>query len=45
MLSELKPDVVLVLPWNILDEVIEQQKNIERWGGRFAVAVPSLRLI
>lgn len=45
ILAELKPDVVLVLPWNILEEVVEQQQNITVWGGRFAVAVPSLRLI
>jgi hypothetical protein len=44
-LCDLKPDVVLVLPWNILDEVLEQQQNIKSWGGRFAVAVPTLRLI
>lgn len=42
-LAEHRPDVVLVLPWNIADEVVQQQAQVRAWGGRFVVAVPTLR--
>ena len=44
MLTEIKPDIVLVLPWNIADEVARQHAYISQWGGQFAVAVPTLRM-
>jgi SAM-dependent methyltransferase len=37
-----KPDWVLILPWNLKDEVMRQQSKISEWGGRFFVAVPEL---
>lgn len=39
------PDVVLILPWNIADEVVAQQSAVRGWGGRFAVAIPHLRML
>lgn len=39
-----KPDYVLILPWNIRDEVRKQLSYISEWGGRFATAVPSLKV-
>lgn len=39
-----KPDYVLILPWNIADEIIEQQSEIEDWGGKFVVSIPHLKL-
>ena len=42
MLSERKPDYVLILPWNIADEVRTQQQRVRDWGGRFVVAIPRL---
>jgi 2-polyprenyl-3-methyl-5-hydroxy-6-metoxy-1,4-benzoquinol methylase len=45
MLRESKPDIVLILPWNIADEVISQHEYIRQWGGQFAVAVPSMRIL
>lgn len=43
VLAELKPDWVLILPWNIADEVMAQQSFVQQWGGRFVTAVPELR--
>ncbi len=40
-----KPDIVLILPWNIRAEVETQLAGIHDWGGRFAVAIPSMRVI
>ena len=39
-----KPDVVLILPRNIKDEVAQQLAEIRAWGGRFAIAVPQLQV-
>jgi hypothetical protein len=43
VLRERRPDVVLVLPWNIADEVLTQHAYARDWGGRFVVAVPMLQ--
>ena len=37
---EAKPDFVLILPWNIKDEIKAQMREIRSWGGRFIVPVP-----
>jgi SAM-dependent methyltransferase len=42
---EAKPDFVLILPWNLREEIIEQMKDIRGWGGRFVVAIPELEVI
>jgi len=42
-LRERRPDVVLILPWNIAEEVVQQHGYVREWGGRFVVAVPELR--
>ena len=36
-----KPDYVLILPWNIKDEIMEQLSYIRDWGGKFVVSVPA----
>ncbi len=44
-LAERQPDYVLILPWNIADEVLRQQGALRQRGTRFVVALPSLREI
>jgi hypothetical protein len=44
-IREDRPDVVLILPWNLKDEVMEQLSFIREWGGRFAVRTPELTLL
>jgi hypothetical protein len=39
-----RPDYVVVLPWNIADEVIKSNSFVREWGGKFVVAVPELRI-
>ena len=39
-----RPDVVLILPWNLKDEIMEQLSFIRDWGGQFATLTPQLRL-
>jgi hypothetical protein len=45
VLAERRPDVVLILPWNIADEIVAQMGHVRAWGGQFAVAVPHLRIL
>jgi hypothetical protein len=44
-LEEKKPDYVIILPWNLADEVIEEQANIRSWGGRFIILLPTPRIV
>jgi SAM-dependent methyltransferase len=39
-----KPDYVVILPWNIADEVVAAIGYIREWGGQFVTAVPALRV-
>ena len=41
---ETRPDYVLILPWNIKDEIITQMAAVREWGGRFVTAVPTLHV-
>jgi hypothetical protein len=43
-LQGVKPDYVVILPWNLKTEVIEQLNYIRSWGGQFVTAVPELRI-
>jgi hypothetical protein len=44
-LSETKPDYVLILPWNLRDEVVSQRSYIRNWGGRFVVPIPAVQVL
>ncbi|ADR19070.1 class I SAM-dependent methyltransferase [Calditerrivibrio nitroreducens] len=44
-LSEFAPDYVLILPWNLREEVTKQLTYAQNWGARFVIAVPTLRVI
>ena len=44
-IRETRPDYVLILPWNLRDEIIEQMCYVREWGGRFIVAIPSVEVI
>ena len=45
VLQEQKPDIVLILPWNIAEEVVAQHGYVREWGGKFTTTVPELRVI
>ena len=44
-LKETKPDYVLILPWNIKDEIMDQMSFIRDWGGKFVVSIPEVLVI
>lgn len=39
-IRETKPDYVVILPWNLKDEIMQQLQFIREWGGRFVVPIP-----
>jgi len=43
-LKQTRPDYVVILPWNLREEVMGQLAYVREWGGRFVVAVPSLKI-
>jgi hypothetical protein len=40
-----KPDFILILPWNIKEEIMEQLSYIHEWGGKFIIPIPRLEVI
>jgi SAM-dependent methyltransferase len=42
---ETRPDYLLILPWNIKDEVTQQMAGIREWGGRFVVPIPTIKVL
>ncbi len=44
-LKENKPDYVIILPWNLKDEIVHQLSYIREWGGQFVVPIPYLQII
>jgi len=44
-LCEERPDYVVILPWNLRDEIMQQLSYIREWGGKFIIAVPDLKLV
>jgi len=44
-LERARPDFVLILPWNLREEITGQMKVVRSWGGRFAVPIPRLELL
>lgn len=42
---EVKPDYVLILPWNLADEIVAQMAGVRDWGGQFVVPIPTVRII
>jgi 2-polyprenyl-3-methyl-5-hydroxy-6-metoxy-1,4-benzoquinol methylase len=43
-LENFKPDYVVIFPWNLKAEVMQQLQDIKAWGGRFVTAVPHLEI-
>ena len=44
-IREDRPDYILILPWNIKEEIMEQMGHVREWGGRFIVPIPHVQVI
>jgi len=45
LLAETKPDYILVLPWNLREEISEQLTYVRDWGGRLVFPIPALEVV
>jgi SAM-dependent methyltransferase len=43
-LKETKPDYIIVLPWNLLDEIMSSMSHVRAWGARFVVPIPEVKI-
>ncbi|MET3527157.1 class I SAM-dependent methyltransferase [Phenylobacterium koreense] len=44
-IADFKPDYVVILPWNLKDEIMTQLAHIKSWGGQFVTAAPDTKII
>jgi len=41
---ETKPDYILILPWNLREEIMKQMAEVRKWGAKFVVPIPSAKV-
>lgn len=44
-ISKTKPDYLLILPWNLKDEIMQQMAYINSWGGKFVIPIPYTKIL
>jgi SAM-dependent methyltransferase len=44
-LAETRPDYILILPWNLKDEILAQLEYAREWGARFVVPIPEVQVL
>jgi hypothetical protein len=44
-IDEARPDYILILPWNLKDEIVAQMRHVGEWGCRFIVPIPEVHVI
>ena len=43
-INQTRPDYLLILPWNLREEIMDQMAGIRQWGGRFLVLIPGIEV-
>jgi len=44
-IKKVKPDYIVILPWNLKDEIMEQLSFIHKWKGKFVIPIPNMRVV
>ena len=44
-IDEARPDLILILPWNLTKEIVDQMKHVTDWGAKFVIPIPVVHLI
>jgi SAM-dependent methyltransferase len=44
-IDKAKPDYILILPWNLKQEIVQQMRHVAKWGAKFIVPIPELSII
>jgi hypothetical protein len=42
---ESKPEYVLILPWNLKDEIVQQMAHVAQWGGKLVIPLPRVEVL
>ena len=44
-IKKVKPDYIVILPWNLKAEIMEQLSFIRKWKGKFVIPIPNMRVV
>ncbi len=44
-IKKTKPDYLIIMPWNLKNEIMEEMKIIRTWGGKFVIPIPEVKII
>ena len=44
IIKEYRPDYILILPWNLKDEIKSNLKYVRNWGAKFVTVIPKLEI-
>jgi hypothetical protein len=44
-IAEARPDFLLILPWNLTQEIAHQMRGISEWGGKFIIPIPEANIL
>jgi hypothetical protein len=44
-IDEARPDYLLLLPWNLKQEIVAQMRHVEEWGCKFIVPIPEVHIV
>jgi hypothetical protein len=44
-IRETRPDYILILPWNLRDEIVDKMDFVREWGGKFVVPIPHITVL
>jgi hypothetical protein len=44
-IRQTRPDLILVLSWNLADEIAQQMRDVRDWGCRLVVPIPEVRVL
>jgi hypothetical protein len=44
VLKEEKPDFIIIFPWNIKEEIMQELEYVKEWDGKFVIAIPELKI-
>jgi hypothetical protein len=44
-IDEVRPDYLLMLPWNLKNEIVAQMRHVGAWGCKFIIPIPNVHVI
>lgn len=44
-INDVKPDFIIIFPWNLKEEIISQLGYVRKWGGKFVISIPEIEVL